>query len=542
MHEHHNGLESGLEKGLDSGLENGLDSGLANSLESGLENGLDSGLENGLESGLHSGLENGLESSLEKGLESKQRNSYGNSFDGVCRLVGSLLSPAGQNSDNPALGRLPELEVQKRAIIGHAEDVNAYMRAIGEILTAQNLRGTFPVPPWYESEEDAVFQEVWGRAGLAQWWRGPYAMSPSAKVIGDEVFFLVDGKMKRMPQRIDKNRREQLIRAFLLLSPEERLDRDFHEIYLLDGCRVTVFKGALAKKGRETIIFRRYIVPEYTLEEQAARGTIPAAAVPMLGAMARTGYNVVFCGSVRSAKTTFLSTWQSLEDPALEGVMVETDPEIPLHRLMPGAPVVQLICDGDRMLSISKNLLRSDADYFIIAEARDGIALDTAVRIARRGQGRMKMTFHTRDPLSFPDDAAVEIVRSVGGDIRETAVRVAGSFDYLFHFVSIRQKNAKKLRGIYEIGKTTDTFSPGAEGMLSHVSLRSQATLGRSNPEETQGWYVREICRYDFSQDCWIFTNHISDSKRRRGIESDEAAFSEFASRLEQLAAEGSVK
>jgi len=280
----------------------------------------------------------------------------------------------------------------------------------------------------------------------------------------------------------------------------------------------------MAKKGRDTIIFRRYIVPEYTLDVQAELGTIPKASIPMFSAMARTGYNVVFCGSVRSAKTTFLSTWQRLEDPALEGVMVETDPEIPLHSLMPGAPIVQLICDGERLKIISKNLLRSDADYFVIAEARDGLALDTAVRIARKGQGRTKMTFHTRDPLSFPEDAAVEIVRSCGGEVRETSIRLADSFDFLFHFVSVRRNNSKKLCGLYEVGKATcDAHAFSAE-------------------ERARGWYVREICRYSFERDDWIFTDRISDTKRARGHENDVCAFEEFSHELKRLSEQGRVK
>jgi hypothetical protein len=132
----------------------------------------------------------------------------------------------------------------------------------------------------------------------------------------------------------------------------------------------------------------------------------------------------------------------------------------------------------------------------------------------------MKMTFHTRDPLSFPEDAAVEIVRSAGGDIRETSTRVAGSFDYLFHFVSIRHRNAKKLRGIYEVGRTGDGSCFTAE-------------------ERARGWYVHEICRYDFIRDAWTFTDHISDGKRARGIESDAPAFTEFARELKRLATEG---
>ena len=445
-------------------------------------------------------------------------------FESVCRKVESLLSQDEQDSKASGAYAAPDLDIQKRAIIGYGEDVASYMRAIGSVLDTQGLRGAFVVPPWYEKEEDAIFHEVWGRAGMAQWWRPPWTDSPSAKIIGDEIFFLADGKMRRMPQRIARHRREQLIRAFLLLSPEERLDKDFHEIYLLDGCRVTVFKGGVAKRDRDTIIFRRYIVPEYTLEEQAALGTIPMASIPLFTAMARTGYNVVFCGSVRSAKTTFLSTWQRLEDPSLEGVMVETDPEIPLHKLMPGAPVVQLICDGERLKLISKNLLRSDADYFVIAEARDGVALDTAVRIARKGLGRMKMTFHTRDPLTFPEDAAVEIVRSYGGDVRETAIRVAGSFDYLFHFVSLRRENAKKLCGVYEVGKVTcEAYAFSAD-------------------ERERGWYVREICRYSFERDDWTFTARISVAKAARGRESDAAAFAGFERELSLLSEQEPLK
>ena len=91
--------------------------------------------------------------------------------------------------------------------------------------------------------------------------------------------------------------------------------------------------------------------------------------------MVSLGYNVAFTGAVRTAKSTFLSTWQAYENRELEGVMIETDPEIPMEKLMPEAPIVQLIADGDRLSAITKNLLRSDADYFIMAEARDGACL-----------------------------------------------------------------------------------------------------------------------------------------------------------------------
>ncbi|MDR1571633.1 MAG: CpaF/VirB11 family protein [Clostridiales Family XIII bacterium] len=399
------------------------------------------------------------------------------------------------------------LAVQKRAIIGYAKEVAYFKDKISGLIRAYQAEKT-RFPAWHASLADAVYHENWGLSGMAEWFGESMGGSSSAKIIGDRIYFLEGGVMRLKPQTISRDRREQLTRAFLLLTPDERLDREFHEIYMLDGTRVTVFRGAMTKPDQDVIIFRRYIIPSYSFEEQALRGSIPKESIGLFRSMARVGYNVAFCGPVRSAKTTFLSTWQSCEDASLEGVMVETDPEIPLHKLMPEAPVVQLIADQDKLKNISKNLLRSDADYFILAEARDGIALDTAVRMARKGTRRMKITFHTRDPLFFPYDVAVEIVRAMGGGLEETARRVAGSFDYVFHFVQLKRKDQKRLRAIYELGIC---------------------------PESRETRMV-EICRYLFAEDRWAWTYHISEDKRLAGEEEDAEAFAEFDAALRRLA------
>jgi pilus assembly protein CpaF len=440
-------------------------------------------------------------------------------FNELCADVSTVLTDEWNEHDLDFDG----ISMQKRAIIGYGEETAAIKKRIGEIVTGHckaNKCDQVAYPEWYDSIEDAVFHEVWGLAGVAEWFGPHYHDSSSAKVIGDRIYFLEGGRMQLMPQKIGRDRRAQFIRALLLLSPEERMDRDFHEVYMLDGTRVTIFREGLAKDGLDVIIFRRYTVPSYTFEEQAMRGTIPYEAIPLFENMVRCGFNVAFCGSVRSAKTTFLSTWQSYEDPALEGVMVETDPEIPIHKLMPGAPVVQLIADGEKLTHISKNLMRSDADYFILAEARDGIALDTAVRIARKGTRRMKMTFHTRDAKSFAQDAAVEIVRCFGGDIGETAHRVAGSFDYVFHFIHLRSKNQKKLRAIFEMSADEGREIPAFAGMTGGVS----------------GVSVREICRYDAVSDGWIWRHRIGDEKRQIAAEEDPEALANMDRILRDLA------
>ncbi len=223
------------------------------------------------------------------------------------------------------------LELQKRAIIGYANETAYFKEKIKALVRKYRSHKT-PFPEWYESLEDGIFHENWGLAGIAQWFSS-YKDSSSAKIIGERIYFLVDGRMELMPQSISKTRRDQLVRAFLLLSPEERLDKEFHEVYLLDGTRITVFRGGMVKQNQDAIIFRRYIVPVYSFEEQAVRGTIPKQAIPLFVSMNAIGYNVAFTGAVRTAKTTFLTTWQSYENQSLEGVIVETDPEIPMHKI-----------------------------------------------------------------------------------------------------------------------------------------------------------------------------------------------------------------
>jgi pilus assembly protein CpaF len=400
------------------------------------------------------------------------------------------------------------LELQKKAIIGYANEVAFFKEKIRARIKEYNV-DTALFPPWYESVIDGIYHENWGLAGVAEWFSEPYKQSSSAKIIGDRIYFMQDGRMKLMPQTIDKHRREQLVRAFLLLTPQERLDKNFHEIYLLDGTRVTIFRGKMTKQEQDVIIFRRYVVPNYTFEEQARRGTIPKDAIDLLKAMVDFGPNIVVVGQVRSSKTTFLSTWQSYEDPTLEGVMVETDPEIPLHRMMPNAPIIQLIADNEELRRISKNLLRSDADYFVLAEARDGNALETALKVAAKGTRRMKLTFHCKDPLDFPYDVAWEIVKATGGDLETTARKVAASFDYVFHFVQLANKSQKRLRGIYELSMGRGT------GKIKMV----------------------RICAYDYQSDSWRWKNHIGTAKKEAAEEENREAFERFSKQLELLAA-----
>ncbi len=429
-------------------------------------------------------------------------------FYSLCAEIKECFFSSVESSDrSPAM-----LEIQKKAIIGCEKEKRFFLERIELLLSERDALGT-PFPSWYADLTDAVYQENWGLAGVAQWFSEEYKGSSSAKIIGERIYFMEKGRMVLKEQTISESRKLQLIRAFLLLTPGKRFDKDYYEMYLLDGTRVTVYTEPMAKTGQSSLVFRRYLIPSLSFEEQARRKTVPKSAVPLLKAMARVGYNVVFMGAVRTAKTTFLATWQAMEDETLEGVLVETDPEIPMHEILPKAPIIQLLADGEELRNISKNLLRSDADYFILAEARDGIALDTAVKLACKGTKRMKMTYHSRDPKRFPLEAATEIVKTSGGDLPLTMQMVTRAFDYLFHFVQLSDKSQKRLKGIYQM-----------------------------YCDETGTSHVEQICCYDPESESWIFRDIIAGDKREYGVESDKESFANFERELRKLSEAGAVK
>ncbi|MGD9677615.1 MAG: ATPase, T2SS/T4P/T4SS family [Vulcanibacillus sp.] len=425
-------------------------------------------------------------------------------FQRLCLQISKYFLNEWENEQGKSSSATDKLlQYQKRAIIGYPQEVNFFIAKINEYLKKNGLQSEW-FPKWYQDLTSAIFHEYWGLAGIAEWKK--MKDSSSAKIIGEKIFFLINGHMKLQDQKITPERFKQLRKALLLRNPEIHLNEKYAEVYMLDGTRITIFDDA----KEPTIIFRKYIIDNLTFEEQAKRGSIPFEVIPMLKAKIKLGYNINFIGPVRSGKTTFLKTWQSYEDKTLEGVMVETDPEIPLHVLMPEAPIIQITADGDRLKSIIKPLMRSDADYFIIAEARDAVALYIALKITTKGTRRVKSTFHTSDAIDFVYDAACEIIQEFGGELWPTIIKVAKGYNYLYEFVQLKDKRKKRLKGIYEIRYDPITFAIT----------------------------IHQIMKYDFQSDNWTYKFDIGRDKEEIALQEDPDSFTVFQSELRKLAVE----
>ena len=227
------------------------------------------------------------------------------------------------------------LERQKMAILGYPSQVNYYKDKIKEYLQMNNLANE-SFPSYYKNLVDAIFHENWGLCGIAPWM--DMTESSSCKIIGDRIYFSIDGKLVLQPQRISSKRFEQLRKALLLNEKNKRLDEEYVDVYLSTGERIAIYTGNLVPQGMSAMVFRRSIIETLTFEEQANRHTIPMDCIQFLISMVKIGVRIAFTGPVGSGKTTMLNTFLMYEDRNLEGVLIQTDNEIKINELLPNAP------------------------------------------------------------------------------------------------------------------------------------------------------------------------------------------------------------
>lgn len=385
------------------------------------------------------------------------------------------------------------LSREKKAIMGYEAETLYYRQRIGEMLAEMPQARQVTAPPWYGGLAEGIFAELYGLAGLDPWAYDKteeYSRSSSAKLIGERLYCLIDGCARLQPQRISQKRREQLKRALLLATPQERIEAGFHEVYLRNGIRITIYSGSRTKEGEDVMVFRKYLLRELTFEKLAGLGTIPPDAVELFKVMVRIGFNVLFSGQVRSGKTTFLQVWQRYEDPTLEGMAIATDPETPWHVIMPQAPIMQLVAGSRELEELYRFLLRGDCDYILLEEMRDAAAFRTALDITSAGTMRSKATVHAGDPQDIPFKMATAITARYGGSFKGIILQVFRNFNYVIELCQLPGSRDKKL-------------------LRSISEYRYDVSRDRVS--------IHCICRYDWESGRWLWKCDIGEDKRRMG-------------------------
>ena len=405
---------------------------------------------------------------------------------------------------------------QTDAILRKPKAMLAYKNDIEKFLIKSGEKDT-EYPPYYESLVEAIFEENWGFAGLAEWFTPKYKHSQSAKIIGNKIFFFEQGEEKLQEQTISDNRREQLKRALMNNIKNEAHNKDYYEFQLETGERVAIIQEAeptfgLAKKGSESIIFRRYLVEKLTFEEQATRGTISNEMAELFKYMIPCGFNVLFTGCVRTAKTTMLETWLSYYSacPSLEIVLVEPNPEIPLSSMLPSFPVIELITGGNKenIEEMKQIILRSDCDTIVMGEARTAVDLLLFMQIMSKGARRSAGTYHTNTPEDICYNISSEICIQTGSNVDYMTAKVASNLDYVFYMVQLEDKSQKRLESVYEI-----YCDPKFHGPV-----------------------YTKIIEYQYDTDTWKFNSSVCKDHIVKAQKTDSAALSKFMEKLSELA------
>ncbi|MBS5335478.1 MAG: Flp pilus assembly complex ATPase component TadA [Firmicutes bacterium] len=426
----------------------------------------------------------------------KQEQIFSEFFN-LCDAVEAILEREWNSSEE--WEKQQRLEREKKAIMGYEEETRFYKHKIENILSNMHSVENMAIPPWYTSPSEGIFAELYGMAGLSPWVydeTDEYKNSSSAKLIGERMYCLINGRSVLQPQRISENRRKQLKRAFLLTAPKERDEKGFHELYLNNGIRITIYSGDRTKKGQDVMVFRKYVLRELTFERLAELGTIPSDSVELFKVMVRIGFNVLFSGQVRAGKTAFMQVWQKNEDPSLEGLAISTDPETPWHIIMPYAPVMQILADGKELEVLYKSLLRGDNDYILLEEMRDAAAFKLAIDITSIGTSRSKATIHSGSPVDIPYKMASAVASEYGGNIKAMISQIYRNFHYVFQLYQVPyDRSIKKLKSIseYRYDESGDIVS------------------------------VHTVCRYDEKSGKWQWKYDIGEDKREMGkLQPDE--------------------
>lgn len=397
------------------------------------------------------------------------------------------------------------LERQEKAVIGESKEVKYFINLIQSILDDKNLKSK-SFPNYYTSLEEAIFHEMYGLS-LLQKWYNVYPDSEAAEFNGTEFRIEIDGNLVLQEEQLENIKNlYHIIRVFLLKYGikfnEENPDL---EVTLSDGSRVTVIGPPYNEVP--VVTFRRFIVKNFSLEQQAALNTIAEEDIPLFRALARAYCNMVIAGKVRSAKTTFLKTLFSERDKRDNVILLEKNKELALRHSFPdyqGSIKEFEVKEGD-LHKIFPHILRTEHDYVIVGEMRS-VEIVAALEACERGNRGLMTTYHLTDVYKVIAQLARHVLGLNQNFTQQSQEeRLAEAFDIIITMSKKRQSNQKKVTSVSEV-LLTEEGTP-----LVNTFLKLEG-------------------------DKYVYRNNISERLKKRMFEEDPKATDTFLKVLHERA------
>lgn len=387
--------------------------------------------------------------------------------------------------------------------MGDKNSENILIPEINTFLRDQNLLG-IPYPNFFKSLAHAVYHEIYGFGVFHKWEQ--YPESPSAIIIGKEIWFKINGVFVKQQEELrDEDHIYEIFRALEVANRGFKINESNPraEIEMKNGTRVTLSIPPASLKP--TIVFRRFVVSNFSFEEQARRNTIAQEDVPFFNTMARLYLNTVIAGLVESGKSTMLKTFYGAREPHKVAILIESTPETYLKRDFPDRLVHDFYTLNQDIEKTIRHALRVDHDYVIFQEVR-GIEAEGAMKATERGSTGLLMSYHITDPANTPEQLAGHIIdefpnRRLPNEIR----RISKQLDIGITMETLKG-NRKKVTSIYEICY---------------------------DRKEDKAW-INYLMVYNRKLDKWEYNCDISEGLVKKIMERDEQKANEFIAHLKK--------
>lgn len=374
---------------------------------------------------------------------------------------------------------LPEHERDERqriehlATIGDKEAMDMLVDEISSFLrnsTYQNVR----FEPMYDSLAHALFEHIFRFKNFYKWQLRPD--SPSAKILGKEIWFKIDGTFVKQKEEFESVEEVYEIIRLLQQSNSSFRINEKHpqaELDLSDGTRVTL--TIPPRTLYPTIVFRRFIVNQFSFMEQQSRGTVAEADIPLFQTLARIRANTVIAGGVESGKSTMLKTFYAERPSDLVALMIEEHPETFLKRDFPERLVHEFSINQHDIRDVLRTVLRFDHDYVIMQEVR-GVEADAAIDGASRGTTGLLMTYHVTEPSKVCEQLAQHILDIYPSRRYVNEVRRVAQTLHLGITMKTFPGNKKKVTSVFEVNYDYNTDTAWISYLLKYDSYTKDWT------------------------------------------------------------------
>ncbi|WP_084242417.1 ATPase, T2SS/T4P/T4SS family [Planomicrobium okeanokoites] len=432
-------------------------------------------------------------------------------FHAAKKAVQQFFQEKIEDKDLKDSERAERQRIEHQATLGNKESMDMLIDEINSFLRDSPYQN-ISYDPMFHSLSHAIFEHIYRFKNFYKWQNNPN--SPSAKILGKEIWFKIDGTFVKQEEEFDSIEEvEEIIRLLEQNNPNFSISeqKPQGELDLPDGTRITL--TIPPRTLYPTIVFRRFIVNNFSFEEQVRRGTIAKEDVPLFKTLARIRANTVIAGGVESGKSTMLKTFYAERPDDLVALMIETHPETFLKRDFPERLVHEFSVVDDDIRSVLKTILRFDHDYVIMQEVR-GVEAEAAIEGASRGTSGLLMTYHVTEPSKVCEQLAQHILD------------VYPSRRYI--------NEVRRVAQTLQLGVTMKTF-PG-----NHKRVTSVFEV--IYDYDTDSARISYLMKYDAYRQKWDYNDQISDSLIQQLREEGNSTLTDFQALLSERAADSPIQ